>query len=96
VTALRLAIDRIVVETDAERAAVTRLPEVLRDAMVRLAERWATSPWARSQPLVPTAIQVLEVEPIPTDELLGPRGADLLAERLWRRFLARVAGERGT
>ncbi len=89
-TGLVLAIDRLVVETDLERAAAARIPEVLREAFLLLAERWGRSPWARAIPLATVVREQLELEPVAADELLGHRGAEQLAERLWRAFTAAV------
>lgn len=87
-TGLSLTVDRIVVQTDVEREAAARIPEVLRDAFLRLAERWGRSTWARTIPLDEVVRAQLELEPITPDDLLGDRGAEQLAERLWQALLA--------
>lgn len=87
---MKLVIDRIVVETDVEREQAARIPEVIRRAFLQLAERWARSSWARSISLARVVRRYLEVTPVSTDELLGPSGADLLADRMWRAVVASV------
>lgn len=87
---LTLTIDRVVVETELEREAAAQIPEVLREAFQRLAERWARSPWARSISLATAIRRHLEVEPVSADELLGPRGAERLADKLWQAAIACV------
>jgi hypothetical protein len=87
---MRLCIDRIVVETDVEREQASRIPEVLKRAFLQLAERWGKSPWARSISLARVVRRYLEITPVSADELLGPSGADLLADRLWRSLVASV------
>lgn len=89
-TNLTLVIDRVVVQTDVEREAAARIPELVREAFLRLAERWGRSPWARTLPLDAVVRAHLELEPVSADELLGERGAELLAERMWRAVLASV------
>jgi hypothetical protein len=91
VTGLALSIDRLVVDTDVEREAAARIPEILRDAFLLLAERWARSPWARAIPLAAVVREQLELEPVAADELLGERGAARLAEQLWCAFIATLA-----
>lgn len=88
---LTLAIDRVVVETELERSAAARIPDALRDAFFLLAEQLARSPSARHGQLASTVIELLENEPIAAEELLGPRGAERLAESLWARLAARLA-----
>lgn len=87
---LALRVDRIVVETAVEREAAARIPEVLKDAFRQLAERWERTPWARTIPISGAVRAALEVEPLTVDDLLGPRGAELLAERLWQAFAASI------
>jgi hypothetical protein len=87
VTGLSITVDRIVVQTDVEREAAARIPEVLREAFLRLAERWGRSAWARSIPLDAIVRAQLEIEPITPDDLLGDRGAEQLAERMWQALL---------
>lgn len=86
-TGLTLSIDRLIVDTDVEREAASRIPEILRDSFLLLAERWVRSPWARAIPLDVVVREELEVEPVAADELLGERGAERLAERLWRALI---------
>ncbi len=91
-TTLALTIDRVVVETDVEREAAAGIPAVLEDAFRQLAARWVRTPWARALPLARAVRAALETEPLTVDELLGPRGAELLAERLWQALAASATG----
>jgi hypothetical protein len=90
VSTLALSIDRVIVETDLEREAAAGIPAILEDAFRQLAARWVRTPWARELPLASAVRTALEAEPLAVDDLLGPRGAELLAERLWQAFAAGV------
>jgi len=88
---LVLHIGDVVVETTAERAAAARIPAVLREAFAALAELLAATPAARWERLEERVLAALEVELATPDELLGPRGAARLAERLHARLLPEVS-----
>ena len=98
-TNLTLSIERIVVETEVEREAAVRIPELLTAAFQDLAERWARSTWARQVPLAQVVRAALETETISAEELLGARGAERLSERWWQTLaaeLTRVSTEEQT
>jgi hypothetical protein len=90
VSGLSITIDRVVVQTDVEREQAARIPEILREAFLVLAERWGRSPWARAIPLDVIVREQLELEPLAPQDLLGERGAEQLAERMWQALIATV------
>jgi hypothetical protein len=85
-TGLSLVIDRVVVQTNMEREAAARLPDALRAAFLLLGEKWGRSPWSRRVPLEAIVRDHLEVS-LSAEEILGERGAERLAETMWRAFL---------
>ncbi|MEZ4293397.1 MAG: hypothetical protein R3B70_00350 [Polyangiaceae bacterium] len=88
-TELRLHIDRISVlglTGDADEKAVKKTVE---DAMRKLAERLARSPFARSGAMA-LALEELSLSTLPADELLGERGAERLADELYSAILRRT------
>ncbi|GEM_PF-4523895 len=89
-TGLTLTIDRVVIQTDVEREAAARIPDTIRAAFLLLAEKWGRSPWTRSVPLDAILRAHLEIEPVSTDELLGERGAERLADAMWTALIATV------
>lgn len=63
---------------------------LLNEALTRLATRLATSPFARSG-VRELALERLELGTIPADELLGPRGAERLADELYTALTRRLS-----
>ena len=86
-TGIDLSIERLVVETAAEKQAAGELPEVVRAALRKLAERLSGVPLAREVRLAATVRARVEIDTLPLDALLGPRGADRLAEELYQRIV---------
>lgn len=66
-----------------------RVREAVREALTRLGERLETSPWGRSG-ADRLAAERLELELGSVDELLGPRGAERLAEELYATLTRRL------
>ena len=88
---LRLSLGELVVETEAERAQAEQLSTVVREAFARLAELLGRAPltkWSGQGELV---IGQLTVGSLTMDELLGPRGADRLAEQLYQQISGGVS-----
>ncbi len=85
--AIKLRCDSVVVRTDSERTGLEALSPVLRDAFARLAERLQAMPEARWHDPEHWALDRLEIEMVSTDELLGPRGAERLADPLCRALV---------
>lgn len=83
---LRLSIGEIAIETEAERAAAERLPAVLREAFRILAERLARTGLAGERSVADLVLGRLQVDVLSADELLGPRGAERLADELHRQI----------
>ncbi len=91
---LLFSVDRVVIETEVERERAPAIAEIIREAFLRLAERWRRSPWARSLPLAAVVRDRLEIEPVSAEELLGERGAELLADRMWQALAASITEAR--
>lgn len=72
-------------ESEAERAS-----ELMERALGLVAQRLAGSPWARSG-LEDLVLERLELDVIPVDELLGPRGAERLADELYTALNRRMS-----
>jgi hypothetical protein len=58
------------------------VPQLLEQALSRVAERLARSPLGRAG-VRELAFERLELDAIPAEELLGPRGAERLADELY-------------
>jgi len=79
VGALRVA---VVGEDEVAKA----LPLKLQEAFVLLAKRLAATPFGREAAPEHLVLDTVELSPLPLDELVGPRGAERLAEQLYRRI----------
>lgn len=90
---IRLEVDRLVVETDAERRRVEQLPAKLEEAFQQLADRLAKSPLGREVRLGERVLERLRIDTLAADELLGPRGAERLAEELYRQLTEQFSTE---
>ena len=86
-----LRVDELVVETHAEASQAPRLREVFRDAFFKLAERLRKAAGARDVSLQSLALERLEVSTLAPDVLLGPGGAEALAEALYRQIVKGAA-----
>ncbi|NMO21854.1 hypothetical protein HPC49_34470 [Pyxidicoccus fallax] len=84
---LKLSIGEVVVETAAEQAQAEKLSPVVREAFARLAELLGRAPLTRWGGQGELVIGELTVGALSLDELLGPRGADRLAEQLYQRIV---------
>lgn len=85
-----LRIGAIVIETEAEaiqlRAAEPRIQEAFR----LLAERLQRTPFRQFGEARELAIENLQLSTLPFDELFGPRGAERLADELYRELARRI------
>ncbi|MEM6791388.1 MAG: hypothetical protein AAF715_27975 [Myxococcota bacterium] len=70
--------------------AADRASDLMERALGLVAERLAGSPWARSG-LEDLVLDRLELDVIPVDELLGPRGAERLADELYTALNRRMS-----
>ena len=80
---IRLRIADAVVETDVEKHQLQGAEPTLREAFRLLAERLQRTPFHQFGNARELAIESLRVSNLPVDELLGPRGAERLAEQLY-------------
>lgn len=83
---LRLSLGELVVETEAERAQADQLSTVVRESFARLAELLGRAPLTKWSGQGEVVIGQLTVGSLTMDELLGPRGAERLAEQLYQQI----------
>jgi hypothetical protein len=85
-----LRIGVAVIETEAEaiqlRAAEPRIQEAFR----LLAQQLERTPFWQFGEARELAIETLQLSTLPFDELLGPRGAERLADELYRELTRRM------
>lgn len=86
---IALRVDAIAVAGIDPRAAAP-LRRTVEAALERLAERLERSPVARGEAGVRLALDALEVRGVAPDELLGPAGAERLADALWAELARRI------
>jgi len=86
---LTLEIGQVVVETEAERVRLEAATPNIQEAFRLLAERLERSPFGRFGEARQYALERLEISALPLDELLSPRGAERLADELYRQLLRR-------
>ena len=79
---VQLRVDRLVVDTHAEREAAERVPAALREALKKLGEKLAARP-SDAAAMRQLSLERLEIEVGSVEEILGERGAERLAERLF-------------
>lgn len=84
---IELEVGEVVVETDAERASLDAIAPALREAFRLLAERLDRTPFRGFGEARRRALARIDVTGIVFDELLSPRGAERLADELYRRLL---------
>ena len=83
---VELHVDQISIAMDLSEAEAERLTSVLKTAFEDLAKRLQTSPVTRFRSPTRLALGELRVEALPTNELLGPRGAARLADIFWEQL----------
>ncbi|MBS1693065.1 MAG: hypothetical protein JST91_12670 [Actinobacteria bacterium] len=84
---LTLTVDRLVVRTEAERQRLESAGHVAQVAFTLLAERLKGSPFERWGGARELVLDELEISELTLDDLLGSRGAERLADILYRRLL---------
>jgi hypothetical protein len=87
VSQFTLEIDEVVVLTEAERVELEAAAPAIREAFRLLGERLDRSPFGQFGEARTYAIARLETTAVPLDELLSPRGAERLADELYRQLL---------
>ncbi len=85
--AMEISVDHLIVETAAERRSAEGIPERLREGFELLAEKLQGAPAARRLALSQRVIEKLDLSTLPSEELLGSRGAERLAEELYRQIV---------
>ena len=85
--AISLRVDELTVETRDESTSPEGLPPILLDAFNRLAQKLQDMPAARRERLDHRVLSHLTIQTLPVDALLGPRGAERLAEELYKQLL---------
>lgn len=87
---IALKIGEIAFTIDTAAADEKRIPATaaaLRRGLELLARRLAASPFGRSAMPNRLVLERLALEPLPLDELAGPRGAERFAEALYRQIV---------
>lgn len=79
---LDVGIDQLVLEADADERDLRRVAPVVEEAVRLLAARLGGNAFDR-----PVSVAELRVGGLTADELLGPRGAERLADALYRALL---------
>jgi hypothetical protein len=97
---LEIRIDRLVLELDSEPGGSAERRALVEAALKRLGERLAGSPLARRHPasvslggaeaVSGAALERLSVDTLAVGELLGPRGAERLADELYAALARRL------
>jgi len=85
-----LRIDQAVVETEAQAHELRGAEPRIREAFRLLAERLDRTPFRRFAEARELTIETLQVSTLPFDELLGPRGAERLADELYCELGRRI------
>ena len=83
---LTLKIGRIALDVDADERSGPMASAQLRAAFEILAKRLAASPFGRSLALQRIVIERLELSALAVDEMLSARGAERIADDLYRRI----------
>ena len=83
---LTLKIGRIALDVDADERAGPMASAQLRAAFEILAKRLSASPFGKSSAMQRLVIERLELGVLPVDEVLSARGAERIADDLYRRI----------
>ncbi|OJH34509.1 hypothetical protein [Cystobacter ferrugineus] len=86
---LDIRIDRLVLELGGGPSGTPERRALLEAALRKLGERLANAPF-RFQPLQAIALERLSIDTLSTEELLGPRGAERLADELYAEITRRL------
>lgn len=88
---LTLDIGQVTVRTEAERHRIERAGPAIEEAFRLLAKRLDQLPLGRLDQMRDELMTLLEVDVLPLDELLSARGAERLADALYRKLAGRHA-----
>ncbi len=84
---LTLDIGEVVVRTEAERSRLERATPTIQEAFRLLGERLDRTPFGAAGAARAYALERLEITALPLDELLSARGAERLADELYRQLV---------
>lgn len=84
---VELEVGRLVVEAEAERSRLEGVPQRLREAFELLAKKVQASPAGRRGSLQEIVMEQLVLKPRSAEEILGPGGAENLAEELYAQLV---------
>lgn len=87
-----LEVGEVVVQTEAERVKLEAATPTIQEAFRLLGERLDRTPFGQFGDARQYAVGRLEIGTVPLDELLSPRGAERLADELYRQLLRRTHG----
>ena len=86
---LEIRIDHLVLDLGSDAGGSPARRALVEAALRRLGERLAGSPLGRA-PLRALALERLSIDALSIDELLGPRGAERLADELYAALTRRL------
>lgn len=84
---LELEVGRLLVETEGERRQLDDVPRRLREAFELLAQKVQASPRGRRGAWRDLVMEQLVLEPRSVEQILGPGGAERLAEELYAQLV---------
>lgn len=84
---VELEVGRLVVETEAERAHLEGVPVRLQEAFEHLAKKIQASPVGRRGALSGRVLERLTLNPRSARDILGPGGAERLADELYAQLV---------
>ncbi len=87
---VELQVGELLVETEAADTRLEGVPQRLREAFELLARRLQASPAVRRGQLRELALETLAVSPETARALLGPGGAERLADELYARLIRQM------
>ncbi len=85
-----LRVGTIAIETDAETIQLPGAKSLIQEAFRLLAEQLQRTPFQQFGEAREFTIENLQLSTLPFDELFGPRGAERLANELYRELTRRI------
>lgn len=87
---IEIRIDRVELELAATPSGTAAGRALVEAALARLGERLAASPFGRRARLGPIAIERVSLGELAPEDLLGPRGAERIADELYAALVRRL------
>lgn len=87
---LDMRIEHLTLDLDTAAGGTAEQRALLECALKKLGERLARSPVLGGRPLRPLVLERLSITTLSAEELLGPRGAERLADELYAELTRRL------